>query len=240
MWHREHQRWYSPTLGRDMELLVLGHAGARMLVFPTSQGRYFEWEDRGMGAALARQLQNGWLQMFCVDSVDAESWYDRGKWPGDRAWRHELYDRYLHDEVLPFTSHRNANPYLIATGASLGAYHAVNFAFRHPHAVNRVIGMSGLYNIKELTRGYNDATVYAHDPSSFLQREGDAEWYAAMQRMDIILCIGRDDPHYQDNVHLSNVLSQRGISHAFRPWDGWAHDWPYWVQMIRTYIDGSD
>jgi esterase/lipase superfamily enzyme len=237
--HREYHNWYSPTLGRSMELLVLGHAGARLLVFPTSQGRFFEWEDRGMGDALRPHLENGWLQLFCVDSVDAESWYDRARWPGDRAWRHELYDRYVLHEVLPFTAHRNANPYLIATGASLGAYHAVNFAFRHPHVVNRVIGMSGLYNIKELTRGYTDANVYAHDPSSYMQHRADEGWLAALRRMNIILVIGRDDPHFLDTVHLSNVLWSRGIWHAFRPWDGWAHDWPYWRDMMRMYVGGA-
>jgi len=45
--HREYQHWYSPSLGREMELLIFGHAGARVLVFPTSMGRFFEWEDRG-------------------------------------------------------------------------------------------------------------------------------------------------------------------------------------------------
>jgi esterase/lipase superfamily enzyme len=237
--HREYHNWYSPTLGRSMELLVLGHAGARVLVFPTSQGRFYEWEDRGMGNALRQHLESGWLQLFCVDSVDAESWYDRSKWPGDRAWRHELYDRYVLHEVLPFSAHRNHNPYLIATGASLGAYHAVNFAFRHPHVVNRVIGMSGLYNIKELTRGYNDPNVYAHDPSTYMQHESDEGWLAALRRMEIILVIGRDDPHYLDSVHMSNVLWRRGIWHAFRPWDGWAHDWPYWRDMVRMYVGGA-
>jgi esterase/lipase superfamily enzyme len=37
--HREHHRWFSPALGREMELLVFGHSGARVIVFPTSQGR---------------------------------------------------------------------------------------------------------------------------------------------------------------------------------------------------------
>jgi esterase/lipase superfamily enzyme len=238
--HREYQAWHSPALGRHMELLVLGHAGARVLVFPTSQGRFYEWEDRGMADALGEHLARGWVQLFCVDSVDAESWYDRSKSPGDRAWRHEQYDRYVHDEVLPFTRHVNPNPYLIATGASLGAYHAVNFAFRHPHAVRRVIGMSGMYNIKGLTRGYDDANVYAHDPSHYMIHERDPGWLAALRRMDIILAVGRDDPHYGDNVHLSDTLWRRGIWHAFRAWDGWAHDWPWWRDMIRAYIGGSD
>jgi esterase/lipase superfamily enzyme len=238
--HREYRAWHSPALNRHMELLVLGHAGARVLVFPTSQGRFYEWEDRGMADALGEHLARGWVQLFCVDSVDAESWYDRSKPPGDRAWRHEQYDRYVHDEVLPFTRHANPNPYLIATGASLGAYHAVNFAFRHPHAVRRVIGMSGLYNIKELTRGYDDANVYAHDPSHYMIHERDPGWLAAVRRMDIVLAVGRDDPHYGDNVHLSDTLWRRGIWHAFRAWDGWAHDWPWWRDMVRAYIGGSD
>ena len=240
MWNREYHGWHSPALGRRMELIVLGHAGARVLVFPTSMGRFYEWEDRRMGEALAEHLQQGWIQLFCVDSVDEESWYDKSRSPGDRAWRHVLYDRYVLDEVIPFTAHRNPTPYLIVTGASLGAYHAVNFSFRHPHVVNRVIGMSGMYNIKELTSGYSDANVYANDPSHYLLHENDSGWLDTVRRMNIILVVGRDDPHYADNVHLSNTLWRRGVWHAFRTWDGWSHDWPYWQQMIRAYIGGND
>ena len=83
--HREHRRWQSPSLGKEMDLLIFGHAGARMLVFPTSMGRFFEWEDRGMMHALGEHLENGWLQLYCVDSVDAESWYAKHKHPADRA-----------------------------------------------------------------------------------------------------------------------------------------------------------
>ena len=240
MWHRDYQKWYSPTLNRDMELLVLGHGGARMIVFPTSMGRFFEWEDQGMPAALAEHLERGWLQMFCVDSVDEESWYAKHTSPGDRAWRHEMYDRYIRDEVVPYTWHRNQTPFLIAAGASLGAYHAVNFAFRHPDIVNRVIGMSGMYNIKELTRGYNDANVYAHDPSHYILNVTDPHYLHLLRKLDIILAIGRDDPHYDDSVHLSNALWRKDIWHAFRVWDGWSHDWPWWRQMISLYVGGSD
>jgi esterase/lipase superfamily enzyme len=201
--HRDYQRWYSPTLNRDMELLVLGHGGARVLVFPTSQGRFFEWEDRDMGGALAEHLERGWLQLFCVDSVDAESWYDRATWPGDRAWRHEQYDRYLLHEVLPFTRHRNPNPFLIATGASLGAYHAVNFAFRHPEVVNRVIGMSGHVQHQGTDARLQRRQRARPRPVAVHAARAGAGPAGALRRMDIILAIGRDDPHYFDNVHLS-------------------------------------
>ena len=222
-----------------MELLVFGHAGARVLVFPTSMGRFFEWEDRGMIGALGEHLDRGWIQMFCADSVDEESWYARGRHPAEAAHRHEQYDRYIRDELLPFTRHRNPNPYLIAAGASFGAYHAVNLAFRHPGLVNRVIGLAGLYDIKRLTRGYSDDTVYRNDPSHFLIHEHEPGRLAAMRSIDTILAIGSDDPNRGDNEHLSGVLWSKSIWHAFRVWDGWCHDWPWWRQMIASYIGGD-
>lgn len=240
MRNREYHRWYSPSLGRDMEMLVFGHGGARLLVFPTSMGRYYEWEDRGMMDTLGDYLANGSLQVFCVDSVDAESWYADHKWPGDRAWRQVQYDRYLHDEVLPFTRHRNPNPFLITTGASFGAYHAVNFAFRHPWHVGRVIGMSGLYDISGFAKGHHDENVFSNNPAHYVSHLHDHDRLEAMRRMDIILATGSDDSFVENNRYLSRALWEKGVGNALRIWDGWAHDWPWWKGMIRAYIGGHD
>ena len=222
-----------------MELLLFGHAGARVLVFPSSLGKFFEWEDRGMIETLRGPLERGWMQLVCVDSIDAESWYARDTHPSQFAARHEEYESYLLDEVLPFSEHLNPDPMVVTTGASFGAYHAVNFAFRHPHRVGRVVGMSGLYDIKRLIR-YSDDRVCFHDPSHYLVNENDPGRLAALRRMDIILAIGEDDPNRGDNEHLSHVLWSKGIWHAYRVWDGWAHDWPWWRQMIALYIGGHD
>jgi len=240
VWNREYQRWHSPSLSRDMELLVLGHGGARALVFPTSMGRFFEWEDRGMPDALGEHLRNGWVQLFCVDSVDQESWYATWKSPGDRAWRHVQYERYLLDEVLPFTAHRNPNPFLIAAGASFGAYHAVNFALRNPHVVGRVVGMSGLYDVRRFTDGQEDANVFAHNPSRYVPHLDDPAHLEALRRVDIVLATGADDAFVENNRHLSGALWEKGVGNALRIWDGWAHDWPWWEQMIVKYIGGHD
>ena len=64
-----------------MELLVFGHAGPPMIVFPTSMGAFFEYEDRGMIGALAGKLEHGGLRLFCVSSVDSESWYAKQRAP---------------------------------------------------------------------------------------------------------------------------------------------------------------
>ena len=238
--NRQYHRWYSPSLQRDMELLVFGHAGARVLIFPTSQGRFFQWEDTGMVAALGNQLEQGSLQLFCVDSVDAESWYARWRPTAERAYRHVQYDQYLMQEVLPFTVQHNPNPYLITTGTSFGAYHAVNFAFRHPQLVDRVIGLSGLYDIKRFTGGYSDDNVYFNSPCDFIKGEHEEERLQALRQIDIILAIGRDDPSCPNNEYLSQILWSKNIWHALRIWDGWAHDWPWWKQMIQLYIGGHD
>ena len=237
---RDYHRWYSPSLGRDMELLIFGHGGARLLAFPTSMGKFFEWEDRSMVGALAEHLERGWIQLFCVDSVDEDSWYARWKWPGDRAYRQVQYDNYLLNEVLPLSRQVNGNPFLITTGASFGAYHAVNFALRHPFQVGRTIGLSGIYDIRRWADGHHDDNVYFNNPVEYIPNEHDGARLAALRRMDIILVTGADDPNRQATEELSGILWNKGIGNARRIWDGWAHDWPWWKQMIRHYVGGHD
>jgi esterase/lipase superfamily enzyme len=58
--------------------------------------------------------------------------------------------------------------------------------------------------------------------------------------MDIILAIGRDDPMRANNEWMSKVLWEKGVGNALRLWDGWAHDWPWWRQMVVKYIGGHD
>jgi esterase/lipase superfamily enzyme len=238
--NREYHRWHSPSLGREMELLVFGHAGTRLLVFPTSKGKFYEWEDRKMMEVLRPELEKGQLQAYCVDSVDEESWYAWHKHPAERAWRHVQYENYILHEVLPLVSQKNSTPYLIVTGASFGAYHAMNFALRHPEITNRVIALSGVYNIERWLGGYRDDNIYYNCPCLYLPNENQESRLSLLKRLDIILAAGRDDPNIDNNRWLSDVLWSKGIWHALRIWDGWAHDWPWWQQMIRLYVGGHD
>ncbi|MCB9138380.1 MAG: esterase family protein [Caldilineaceae bacterium] len=238
--HREHHRWYSHRLGRDMELLIHGHAGARMLVFPTSQGRFYEYEDRGMVENLRDQLENGWLQLYCVDSLDAESFYCRWAHPSGRIIRHMQYEDYILNEVLPLSRSKNDNPMMIAHGASFGAYHAANIAFRHPHLFGRVLALSGVYDLPSFFGGYHDENIYYNMPLQYIPNLTDHDRLEALRRMDIILVAGEHDPNIDGSRRMSSALWDKGIGNALRVWDGWAHDWPYWAQMTRTYVGGHD
>lgn len=238
--HGEYHEWRSPALGRDMGVTVLGHAGARLLVFPTSGGGCREWIDRGMHVVLGESLAKGWLQMFCVESVNGESWHAEHLHPSARAARHLAYDRYLTDEVVPLTEAKNPNPFLIVTGASMGGYHALCFGLRHPERVGRILSLSGLADIKRLTGGFSDDNVYACNPADFMRHECDPARLAAFRRQDIVLAIGEHDHMCDDNRQFSATLWHKGIGNALRIWDGWAHDWPYWQQMLGHYIGGHD
>src|ERR1043165_4307901 len=103
---RDHVKWYSPSLQRDMELLAFGERGFPVVVFPTSGGRFHEYEDRGMVQALAPKIERGELQVICVDSVDQESWYNRSIAPAERLHRQNAFDAYFVNEVAPFVRDR--------------------------------------------------------------------------------------------------------------------------------------
>src|SRR2546422_11067355 len=86
------------------------------------------------------------------------------------------------------------------------------FRSRNPHLVNRIIGLSGLYDITRLTGGYSDANVYACNPFDFMRHEHDAARLAAVRPPDIILAIGRADPACNNNPEVSGTLRGKGIS----------------------------
>ncbi|HEY2784196.1 MAG TPA: alpha/beta hydrolase-fold protein [Fimbriiglobus sp.] len=223
-----------------MDLLEFGHAGAKIIAFPSSRGSFFEWEDQGMPNALRHQLENGWFQLICIDSVDGESWYNKPAHPGARVWRHDQYDRYVFDEVLPFTQWRNPHPFVIMTGASFGAYHALDFGLRHPDRVNRILAMSGLCDIRPFADGYYNDLVYFHNPVDFIPNEPDGWRLDHLRRQDIILAVGNGDQLVHQNRELSGKLWGKGIGNALREWDGFAHYWPVWHKMINLYIGGHD
>ena len=61
-----------------------------------------------------------------------------------------------------------------------------------------------------------------------------------MRRLDIIMAVGGEDPNFDNNRWFSEMLWGKGIWNALRIWDGWAHDWPWWHQMVQLYTSGAN
>lgn len=241
--NREYHKWWSVRLQRDMELLVFGHAGAKVLVFPTRGGRFYEYEKLGIVEALRHKLEQGHLQFCCVDSVDTESFYCWRAHPYGRIQRHIAYEDYILNEVLPFLQGKNPHECVISHGLSLGAFHAANIAFRHPHLFKKLAAFSGRYDLSlnvdcfaDLFDGFYNEDIYFHTPTHFLPNL-DCPWRLSnLRSMDIVLVIGDEDPFLHNNVHLSSILHQKNVNHQLLIWDGRAHSSKYWRRMASLYI----
>jgi esterase/lipase superfamily enzyme len=235
--NREYHKWWSARLHREMEMLVFGHAGTPVLVFPSSMGKYYEFEDRGMVGAVWHAIERGHVQFFCVDSIDKESWYNRGADPYWRAQRHLQYDQYLVHEVLPMIRWKNWGP-LAVTGTSFGGYHAVNFAFRHPDQVKTCVSLSGAFDIRSFAGGFAHDDVYFNNPPDYVGGMQPGWHLDRIREQRIVLATGIHDICLSDNRHFSELLHQKGIPHWLDVWgDGMYHDWPWWQQMVRKYFD---
>jgi esterase/lipase superfamily enzyme len=236
---REYHRWFSPTLGREMELLVFGHDGLPAVVFPTSQGRFYEFEDRGMVEAVAEKLEGGRLQLFCVDSVDSESFYNRGVGPDWQIARQVQYENYVLREVLPFVRSQNRRPHLAAMGCSFGGYHAVNIAFRHPHLFTACLSMSGAFDLRGLgfLRGFHNDDTYFNLPYEYLPNLSDWGTLDRMRHNTYVLATGVHDQCWSDNERLAAVLRSKGVPVHLDVWgDNARHDWPWWQRMAQVYL----
>ena len=235
--NREYHKWGSPRLGREMELLVFGHGGLPVVVFPSSQGRFYELEDRGLVAAVAGKIEAGEIQLICVDSVDAESWYNRAVPPRWRIARQVQYQDYIVEEVLPFIREKNGNPKLITLGCSFGGYHAVNLALRHPDRITGFLSMSGAFDLTRFLDGFHDSDVYFNTPPQYLPNLSDPWYLERFRRHQYVLGTGWDDHCLGQNQHLARIMGEKGIPHRLFIWETWnSHDWPTWARMMQEYL----
>jgi esterase/lipase superfamily enzyme len=235
--HRHYERWYSHALSRDMELLVFGHAGPPIIVFPSSMGAFFEYEDRGMVSAVAEKLEHGRLQLFCVSSVDGESWYNRHVHPRQRVTRHLQYESYLMSDVVPFVHHVNRHGTIGVTGCSFGAYHAMALALRKPYVFTTCITMGGAFDITQYLDGYYDQDCYFLNPLHFLPHLNDAHYLDQFRRNKWVLVTGEHDICRAANEAFSGLLHSRAIPHSLHVWGfGSKHDWPDWRPMAAAYL----
>jgi len=193
--------------------------------------------------ALEHRINAGELQLYCVDSIDGEALYSEQIPPPERIQRHLRYEAYIRDEVLPFSAVKNPNSKLIAHGCSLGAYHAMNIALRHPGMFHKVVALSGRYDLTQqlgpyraLFDGFYNDQIYFNNPSHFLPQIQDEAILRQLRRMEIIFVIGQEDAFLRNNQELSQRMTEKKIPHEFYIWEGEAHRPRIWREMVRCYL----
>src|SRR3954471_24965948 len=157
-----------------MEYKRFGHAGRPVVMFPTSRGRFYQYEDTGTIAALAEFIDAGRIQIWTLDSIDDESFFSRDPDLQQRIGRHEAYFSYIREEVFPellgqaaaSNDGRAVKP--IMTGCSMGGFHSSNFAFRFPELTAGVIALSGVYSTRDFFGAALDGGIYFNSPIDYL------------------------------------------------------------------------
>ena len=241
--NREYHKWFSPSLQREMELLVFGDKGEPVLFFPTRTARFYDYEDWQVIEALRLKIGAGQLQVICLDSIDKESFYARETPPAQRIRRHLQYEQYILQEVIPFIQQKNPHPTLIAAGCSLGAYHAANLAFKYPHLFHKMVGLSGRYDLTtsmehfdDLFEGVRNEDIYYNMPGQFIPNLEDPFIIHLLKAIEIIFVVGEKDVFLENNLSLSNALWSKGIWNALHLWDGESHKARYWRHMVQLYL----
>jgi esterase/lipase superfamily enzyme len=233
---RDYHSWFSPVLGRRMEMLVFGHGGTPYFVFPTSMGAYFEYEDRGMIGAVADKLDAGALRLFCVQTLDDESFYARTH-PRHRIERYLAWEHSLLAEVVPFAKAVTGWEAFGVTGCSFGAYHAFTMALRHPDVFTSCVAMGGAFDVTRFLDGYYDQDAYLLCPPHFLPGLSDDWFLERYRRNKWVLVTGEADICRAATEQAAGLLGAKSVPHSLHVWGhGSHHDWPEWIKMARAYL----
>lgn len=227
-----HQRWHSPILGRDIDMLTFGHWGYPILLFPTSMGHYYENKDFKLIDSVAGFIDSGRIKVYCIDGLDKDTWYAKHLHPSARSYNHSVYDRFLNEELVPSIQRECSVDKIAVGGCSFGGYHAVNYAFKHPDKVAYMFSMSGAFDVRSFMDGYSDDNLYFNNPVDFMQNEEGWKF----NHMNIVLGTSEWDICLNDNYKMSKILANKGINHWLdvRGWQ--THDWPLWREMFPDYV----
>ena len=182
---------YSPALGREMEVMVYGHAGQPVLYIPCQDGRFFDFGDFHMAETLAPWIESGQMIVFSVDTIDKETWSDRRGDPYWRAQRHERWMDYLTRELAPRMMDWTGQSGIIAFGCSLGATHALNLYLRRPDLFSGCLALSGIYTAAYGFDGYMDEVVYQNSPVHYMANLPENHPYIDMfNSQRAAVCVG--------------------------------------------------
>ena len=238
-------REWSSQLNRMMEFKMYGHSGKLCLVIPCQNCRFFEWEDRQMFDLVSEYIDNGSIQFVTCDTIDTEAWSSHGS-TYDRMRKQEAWNNYIVQELMPSALYKaglDAQSTCMVTGASLGASHAANLAFRYPYLFDQCLALSGLYDFEPAWYydAYRDEFSYNNNPCAYLSNLDPNHPYAhKYSENQIIICCGQGNWEQEglETVHrLKQILDSKNIHIWIDIWgQDVYHDWPWWETQLKYFI----
>lgn len=238
---RELSSWYSPALNADMPIATYGDYGFALLLVPTAAADYLEYERFQLIDAIAPYINEGKVKVFSVNSINNESWLNNEMLGEHKAIRHNQFNEYIFNEVIPFIkASTSLETPIITCGASFGALHSMNLFLKRPDLIQGVIAMSGVYDLTEYTKGFTDDQVYFNSPIAYVPNLDD-EWYLSKIRQSRHIHILSGSGDYEDPQAARDfalVLQQKNIHCELDIWGmDMKHDWPTWRAMLPHYLE---
>lgn len=239
--YRDAISYHSNVLGEDLGVIVYGMTGYPIIVFQTQDSKCTNYEDFGMISELADYIDGGKVQLFCVDSIDQESWSNTN---GDKSWRaqrQEDYFRFVTDELVPYVHDRNGSDLRpLATGCSMGATHSAIAALRRPDLFQGCIALSGVYRTSFFFGDWMDENLYMNDMVQMLHDlPADHPYIHLYNHRSLCFCVGQGawEDGLSDLRDMDASFKRLGIS----AWcDFWGydvnHDWPWWKKQMRYFL----
>jgi esterase/lipase superfamily enzyme len=239
----QHEMIPSEALGRHVHLWRYGHWGEPLLVFPSASGMAHEWHAHDMVATLAPLLEAGKIKLYCTESNVAEAWTRRQSDPTWRIGRHLAYEAYVVHELVPWIRGelRSPDARLAVTGCSLGAFYAANFALKHSEIFHWALCMSGRYEVRAFTDGFDNQDVYFNNPLAYVPNLHGEALERVRSRTHLVLVCGQgpwEEGCIGDTHALAEALAAKGISHQR---DIWGHDvshgWSWWQRQAKYHLE---
>ena len=223
-----------------MPIATYGDYGTALLLVPTAAADYLEYERFQLIEHLAPEINSGKVKVFSVDSINNDSWMNNHIDPRDKSIRHQHWNNYIYNEVVPFIRHNTSQEtHIITCGASFGELHSMNLFLKRPDIINGVIAMSGVYDLTEYTKGHFDDDVYFNSPAHYIPNLSDHNFLEKIRSSNHIHILTGSGA-YEDpgaSGRFAKQLYDKGITYELDIWgEEWKHDWPTWRAMLPHYL----
>ena len=232
-------------LDRPGTVIRYGHFGRPVVVFPSESGRAWDYENNGMVEAVRPLIDAGRVKLYCVDSYDHVTWSDPWLSIEERSHRSVAYKNWITGPVVDWI--RTDSPGsgdFVATGCSMGAYHALHLALSRADLFPVAICQSGNYDPSAWRAwGERGDAAYFANPTDYVPNlHGDhLEWLRS--RLFIVLTVGEGpwETHPTGSLpsarQMAHLLGAQGIPHDLDIWGhDSAHDWPWWQRQIAHQL----
>jgi esterase/lipase superfamily enzyme len=235
----------APGFDRPGTVIRYGHWGRPVLVFPSEQGRAWDYENNGMVEAVRPLIDEGRVKLYCVDSFDHATWSDDWISLEERARRHGGYDAWVTGEVMGWIERDSPGAAeALVTGCSMGAYHALNFALTRADLFPVAICQSGSYDPAQWHAwGERGEAAYFTNPTDYVPHLSGRHLDWLRGRVHVVLTVGQGpwEVHPTSSLpeahRMAGLLAERGIPHELDVWGhDSAHDWDWWQRQLAVHL----